>query len=345
MKKTLLIGVAKTPFITIVGANQKNVESQRVWKILPEGRAPNNGRWLGSRYKWLQTLLFSRRHAETLLKFRDAWHAVSKGHHRGVEQFSQRSASQRGHWAVSSQTSLFFGAPLGTGDHQNFVTYEVRGNWIFAKFIHLLTLKMFVSLLRWGGITHVGPMLAWLIWLVTHNALHTRYVFFENFIVLGQGPGEQFRTNMEIHPFGRMHIPEQIIRNNPNAASIVSEPLLNWLQISAKRKEMIELPGKLGTFIVSTLSRSESSSPCFNQRPLPGAPERGLEGSTVTIETAKPQTSHVTWPSTCGRIANGEDKEDEFAGSLPDEQRYGLPPFRCTWPECFEVCPPAHHHG
>lgn len=63
-----------------------------------------------------------------------------------------------------------------------------------------------------------------------------------------QGPGEQFQTNMEIHPFGRMHVPEQIIRINRNAAFLVSEPLLNWLQISAKRKKMIELPGKLGTF-------------------------------------------------------------------------------------------------
>lgn len=53
---------------------------------------------------------------------------------------------------------------------------------------------------------------------------------------------------MEIHPFGRMHVPEQIIRINRNAAFLVSEPLLNWLQISAKRKKMIELPGKLGTF-------------------------------------------------------------------------------------------------
>ena len=144
---------------------------------LPEGRAPNNGRWLGSRYKWLQTLLFSRWHAETLLKFRDAWHAVSKGHHRGVEQFSQRSASQRGHWAVSSQTSLLFGAPLGTGDHQNFVHMKLGGNWIFAKFIHLLTLKIFVSLWRWGGITHVGPMLAWLTWLVTQRPSDKVYFF------------------------------------------------------------------------------------------------------------------------------------------------------------------------
>ena len=45
MKKNLLIGVAITPFITIVGANQRNVESQRVWKIcLKAGaRAMGNG--------------------------------------------------------------------------------------------------------------------------------------------------------------------------------------------------------------------------------------------------------------------------------------------------------------
>lgn len=131
---------------------------------------------------------------------------------------------------------------------------------------------MFVSLLRWGGITHVGPMLAWLIWLVIHNALHTRYVFFWKIHRFRTGPRRTVSNKHGDSPFWEDARPWTNHPYQPQAASIASEPLLNWLQISAKRKEMIELPGKLGTFIVSTLSRLESSSPC-NQRPLPGAPE------------------------------------------------------------------------
>ena len=117
-----------------------------------------------------------------------------------------------------------------------------------------------------------------------------------------------------------------------------------WVGSTTNKRLSLGKAKQNGGF-VSTLSRLESSSPCFNQRPTSWRPWRGLEGSTVTIETAKPQTSRVTWPSSGGRIANGEDKEDEFAGSLPDEQPYGLPPSWCTWPECFEACPTAHHHG